>query len=637
MDTHNHHLTETDIYFFHAGRHARLYEKMGAHHTQEEGRDGTLFRVWAPRADAVSVIGDFNGWTPHQHPLKKRKDQSGIWERFHPGLIKNERYKYHITSKHHHEALEKGDPYALMWEEPPRTASVVTQLDYAWLDQKWMKDRAKKNALNAPISIYEMHLGSWRRKPAEGNRFLSYREMAEPLVAYLQETGFTHVEFLPVMEHPFYGSWGYQVSGYFAPSNRFGTPQDLMYLIDQLHQHDIGVILDWVPAHFPGDKHGLSYFDGSPLYEYTEPTRRIHPDWNSHIFDYGRPEVQSFLISNACFWLDKYHIDGLRIDAVASMIYLDYSRKAGEWQPNQYGGNENLEAIAFLKKMNEIIYQHYPDVQTMAEESTAWPMVSRPTYLGGLGFGIKWNMGWMHDTLLYFQKDAIYRKYHQGDLTFSLLYAFSENFVLPLSHDEVVHGKGSLIDKMPGDDWQKFAQLRLLFGYMYGHPGKKLLFMGSEFAQRREWHHDHSLDWHLLQYPAHQGLKKWVTDLNHLYRSEKALYQKDFQPSGFEWIDAADQNQCVISFLRRAENEEDCIIFICNFTPEPRHHYQIGMPQAGIFEELLNSDASDYGGSGLGNLGSIQTINEAAHGRPFSIRLLLPPLSVIILKQARDK
>ncbi|MFQ5587472.1 MAG: 1,4-alpha-glucan branching protein GlgB [Nitrospiria bacterium] len=633
MTIHAYELTETDIYFFHAGRHARLYEKLGAHRCEQDGADGTLFRVWAPGAESVSVIGDFNGWKPHQNPLKRRADHSGVWEGFHPGIKNHARYKYHIVSKQGQAALEKGDPYAFMWEEPPRTASVVTDLEYDWGDGEWMRNRHSKNALDAPMSIYEIHLGSWQRVPEERNRFLSYREMADPLVSYLQETGFTHVEFLPVMEHPFYGSWGYQVAGYFAPSNRFGTPQDLMYLIDRLHQHGIGVILDWVPAHFPGDLHGLSYFDGGPLYEYSNPARRIHPDWDSHIFDYGRHEVQSFLISNACFWLDKYHVDGLRIDAVASMIYLDYSRKGGEWQPNQYGGNENLEAIGFLKKMNEIVYQHYPDVQTMAEESTAWPMVSRPTHLGGLGFGLKWNMGWMHDTLSYFQKDAIYRKYHQGDLTFSLVYAFSENFVLPFSHDEVVHGKGALIDKMPGDDWQKFAQMRLMFGYMYGHPGKKLLFMGGEFGQRREWHHDRSLDWHLLEYPQHQGLKQWIRDLNYFYRSERALYQNDFHPTGFEWIDCADQNQSVLSFLRRSGPDDDPVIFICNFTPEPRHHYQIGMPQAGVFEECLNSDALPYGGSGLGNAGAVESIDRPAHGRPFSIHLLLPPLSVLVLKK----
>ncbi len=637
MNLQENHFNETDLYYFHAGRHARLYEKMGAHPCRRDHIDGTLFRVWAPNSESVSVIGDFNGWIPRQHPLEKHPSHSGIWEGFHPGIKDGELYKFHLVSKHDHEVQEKGDPFAFMWEEPPKTASVITQLNYPWQDEKWMATRSKKNALNAPMSIYEMHLGSWRRAPEEGDRFLSYREVAAPLITYLQEMHFTHVEFLPVMEHPFFGSWGYQVAGYYAPSNRFGSAQDLMYLIDQLHQHEIGVILDWVPAHFPGDKHGLAYFDGRPLYEDTDPLKRIHPDWDSHIFNYGRHEVQSFLISNACFWLDKYHVDGLRIDAVASMIYLDYSRKDGEWQPNQYGGNENLDAIDFIKKMNEIVYQHYPDVQTMAEESTAWPMVSRPTYLGGLGFGMKWNMGWMHDTLQYFQKDAVYRKYHQGNLTFSLAYAFSENFILPLSHDEVVHGKGSLIEKMPGDDWQKFAQLRLLYGYMYGHPGKKLLFMGDEFAQRREWHHDRSLDWHLLQYAPHQGLQQWVKDLNQIYQQEKALHQHDFHPSGFEWIDFSDQNQCVLSFLRRSSLSEDPLIFICNFTPEPRHHYQIGTPQYGRFRELLNSDAPIYGGSGLGNLGSVDATEDPSHGRPYSVRLLLPPLSVIILKKASDQ
>lgn len=628
-----HHLSEADITAFHQGTHARLYEKMGARCIRQDGHLGTLFRVWAPGACAVSVIGGFNGWTADVHPLVLRKDYSAIWEGFFPDVTAESLYKYHIRSKYHDRPLEKGDPFAFSWEEPPKTAAIATHLDYDWNDEIWMGKRARHNALDAPMSIYELHLGSWRRKPQEGNRFLTYRELAETLVPYLLEMGFTHVEFLPFMEHPFYGSWGYQVTGYFAPSRRFGSPQDLMFLIDTLHQNDIAVILDWVPAHFPNDKHGLAEFDGGPLFEYADPQKGFHPDWNTCIFDFGRHEVQSFLMSSACFWLDKYHLDGLRIDAVASMLYLDYSRKTGEWTPNQYGGRENLEALALIKKLNETIYLNFPDVQVIAEESTAWPMVSRPTYLGGLGFGMKWKMGWMHDTLSYLGKDAIYRKFEHHQLTFSIDYAFSENFVLPLSHDEVVHGKGALIDRMPGNDWEQFAQLRLLYGYMYGHPGKKLLFMGCEFAQRREWDHESSLDWHLLEYSAHRGIQRWVKDLNHLYRSEAALHQQDFSAAGFEWIDCADRNQSVLAFLRKSHTSSDVFVFICHFTPELRRDYRIGVPFSGSWQEVLNSDSTYYGGSGAGNLGCVEAEPVRTHGRSASIVLTLPPFSVLVLRR----
>ncbi|MBN4050055.1 1,4-alpha-glucan branching protein GlgB [Nitrospira defluvii] len=626
-------LSEGDIAAFHQGNHARLYEKMGSRQIRRDGCLGTLFRVWVPGAHAVSVIGGFNGWMADVHALRLRQDYSAIWEGFFPEVSAESLYKYHIRSKHQETALEKSDPFAFSWEEPPKTAAIATHLDYDWNDEAWMAKRARHNALDAPMSIYELHLGSWQRKPEEGNRFLTYRELAEILVPYLLEMDFTHVEFLPLMEHPFYGSWGYQVTGYFAPSRRFGSPQDLMFLIDALHQHDIGVILDWVPAHFPNDKHGLAMFDGSPLFEYADPQKGFHPDWNTCIFDFGRHEVQSFLMSSACFWLDKYHLDGLRIDAVASMLYLDYSRKAGEWTPNQYGGRENLEALALIKKLNETIYLNFPDVQVIAEESTAWPMVSRPTYLGGLGFGMKWKMGWMHDTLSYLGKDPIYRKFEHHQLTFSMAYAFSENFVLPLSHDEVVHGKGALIDRMPGNDWQQFAQLRLLYGYMYGHPGKKLLFMGCEFAQRREWDHESSLDWHLLEYASHKGVQRWVKDLNHLYRSEKALHQQDFSEAGFEWIDCSDRNQSVLAFLRKSHVSSDVLLFICHFTPELRHDYRIGIPFSGSWDEVLNSDSAYYDGSGAGNLGCVSAESLPTHGRPYSIVLTLPPLSVMVLRR----
>lgn len=625
-------LTDHDIYLFKEGNHFRLYEKMGAHVIEHEGVRGVYFAVWAPNAEAVSVIGDFNGWDKDKNPLYPRWDGSGIWEGFIPNLDKGTVYKYHIRSRFNDYEVDKADPFAFYSEIPPKTASVVWDLNYEWNDEEWIRNRHKYNSLDAPISIYEVHLGSWRRVITEGNRPLTYRELAEQLVDYVKDMGFTHVEFLPVMEHPFYGSWGYQVTGYFAPTSRYGTPQDFMYLIDRLHQAGIGVILDWVPSHFPGDEHGLVYFDGTDLYSHTDPKKGFHPHWHSYIFNYGRYEVRNFLISSALFWLDKYHIDGLRVDAVASMLYLDYGRGEGEWIPNEHGGRENLEAISFLKRLNEMVYKEYPDTQTIAEESTAWPMVTRPSYVGGLGFGMKWNMGWMHDTLDYFSKDPIFRKYHHNQLTFSIWYAFSENFLLPLSHDEVVHGKGSLIGKMPGDEWQRNANLRLLFGYMYGHPGKKLLFMGGEIGQWKEWNHEEGLEWFALQYPFHRGIKDWVRDLNHLYRNEPALYELDFSAEGFEWVDFHDWQQSIISFIRKGKDRDKSILIVCNFTPVPRQNYLVGVPEKGFWKELLNSDSEFYGGSGMGNNGGAVTTSIPWNGRPCSLSLTLPPLSVLFLK-----
>ncbi|KPJ69515.1 glycogen branching protein [candidate division WOR-1 bacterium DG_54_3] len=627
-------LTEHDIYLFREGNHFRLYQKLGAHSMEVGKKKGVCFAVWAPNADKVSVIGDFNRWDPKAHSLAPRWDSSGIWEGFIPGLKPGELYKYHISSKQNNYRIDKGDPYAFYWEISPLTASVVWDLEYEWKDEEWMRERGRFNALDAPISIYEVHLGSWRRVPEEGNRSLNYRETAHYLADYVKETGFTHVEFLPVMEHPFYGSWGYQTAGYFAPTSRYGTPQDFMYLIDHLHQNGIGVILDWVPSHFPNDHHGLVYFDGTHLYEHADPKKGFHPDWKSCIFNYGRSEVREFLISSAFFWLDKYHVDGIRIDAVASMLYLDYSRKEGEWIPNEYGGRENLEAISFLKRLNEAVYAEYPEVQTMAEESTAWPMVTRPIYAGGLGFGMKWNMGWMHDTLKYISNNSVFRKYHHDQLTFSIWYAFYENFILPLSHDEVVHGKGSLFGKMPGDDWQKYANLRLLFGYMYGHPGKKLLFMGGEFGQWSEWSHEASVEWHALDFSVHQGVQRWVKELNRLYRSEPALHEVDFGRDGFEWVDFGDWEESVISFIRRGKSAGDMILVVCNFTPVPRYNYRVGVPLSGFWKEVLNSDAKEYGGSGLGNFGGVETLPVPMHGRSHSLSLVLPPLSVLFFKQS---
>lgn len=624
--------TDYDIYLFKEGGHFKLYDKFGSHPMKIEGKQGTYFAVWAPNAERVSVIGDFNGWNPGSAPLKLRKDGSGIWESFIPGIGQGTVYKYHIISRYNNYHVNKGDPYAFRWEISPKNASLVWDLDYAWEDQEWMKNRHKHNALNAPISIYEVHLGSWRRVPEEGNRFLTYREMAPYLANYLKDMGFTHVEFLPVMEHPFYGSWGYQTLGYFAPTSRYGTPQDFMYLIDYLHQNGIGVILDWVPSHFPSDEYGLVYFDGTHLYEHADLRKGFHPDWNSYIFNYGRYEVRAFLISSALFWFDKYHVDGIRVDAVASMLYLDYGRKEGGWVPNDYGGKENIEAITFLRKLNEAIYKNYPDVQTIAEESTAWPIVSRPTYLGGLGFGMKWNMGWMHDTLDYFSKDSIYRKYYHNQFTFSIWYAFTENFLLPLSHDEVVYGKGSLIGKMPGDEWQKSANLRLLFGYMYAHPGKKLLFMGAEVAQWREWAHEESLEWHAIQYSSHYGVQIWMKDLNHFYRKEPAMYELDFNIEGFEWIDFHDWENSIISFIRKGKSTPGIILIVCNFTPALRYNYRVGVPRGGFWKEVLNSDAEIYGGSGQGNFGSVEAAPVSAQGRYYSLSLTLPPLGVLFFK-----
>jgi 1,4-alpha-glucan branching enzyme len=626
-------LSEQDLYLFNEGSNYRMPETMGAHLVSRNGLDGAVFSVWAPNARQVSVIGSFNNWNPQSHLLAPRGN-SGIWEGFIPGVTKGALYKFHIESQNRGFHVDKADPLGILHEKPPRTASVVWDLDYQWGDSDWMAKRTARNSLRAPQSIYEVHLGSWMRVPEDNNRPLTYRETAPKLAEYVERMGFTHVEFLPVMEHPFYGSWGYQTTGYFAPTSRYGTPQDFMYLVDYLHQHGIAIILDWVPSHFPTDAHGLAYFDGTHLYEHADSRQGFHPDWKTLIFNYGRSEVRSFLMSSAMFWLDKYHIDGLRVDAVASTLYLDYSRKAGEWIPNKFGGRENLEAIDFLRRFNQEAYKEHPDIQTIAEESTSWPMVSRPVYLGGLGFGEKWDMGWMHDTLEYFKQDPIHRKYHHSKLTFRMLYSFQENFVLPLSHDEVVHGKGSLIGKMPGDEWQRFANLRLLFAYMFAQPGKKLLFMGCEFGQVREWAHDTSLEWDVLRYPVHSGMQKWVAELNRVYRSEPALHQLDASAAGFEWVDCNDNLTSTISLLRKSESPKDTVLIVCNFTPIPRVGYRVGVPQGGYWRELLNSDAVEYGGTGIGNLGGVNAEEEPAHGRPHSLKLTLPPLGALFLKRA---
>lgn len=626
-------LTDYDIHLFKEGLHHRLYDKLGSHLMTVNGATGTYFAVWAPNAEHVYVIGDFNGWNRESHPLGVRWDSSGIWEGFIPGVGHGSIYKYFIISRSGFKG-DKGDPFAFRWEEPPKTASVVWDISYTFESKDWPEKRKTHQSLSSPISVYELHLPSWRRVVEEGNRPLTYRELADQLPKYITEMGFTHVEFLPTMEHPFFGSWGYQKVGYFAPSSRYGTPQDFMYLIDALHREGIGVFLDWVPSHFPSDGHGLAYFDGTHLYEHEDPRKGFHPDWKSYIFNYGRNEVRSFLLSSALFWLDKYQADGLRLDAVASMLYLDYSREPGEWIPNKFGGRDNIEAIEFLRDLNKIVYANHPDVQTIAEESTAWPMVSRPVFSGGLGFGMKWNMGWMHDTLVYFTKESVHRKYHQNDLTFNILYAFTENFMLPLSHDEVVHGKGALIGKMPGDDWQKFANLRLLFGYMYGNPGKKLLFMGAEFAQRSEWHHEASLEWHLLQYAPHQGIHQWLKDLNQLYKNEPALYEVDFSQDGFEWVDFQDWEGSVLCFLRKSRGDSERILIICNFTPVLRHNYRVGVPTDGYWKEYLNSDATIYGGGNQGNSGGVTAESIPHHGRPYSINLTVPPLSIMFLKRS---
>jgi 1,4-alpha-glucan branching enzyme len=622
-------LNEFDRYLLAEGTFHRAYQKLGAHITEHDGQRGVQFAVWAPNAKKVSVIGDFNNWNTSANPMEP--SSSGVWETFIPHIGQGKVYKYHVESQYNGYRTDRADPYGFAAELRPNTASRVWDLEsYSWQDGSWMASRAKYNALDAPISIYEVHLGSWRRVPEEGNRWLSYREMAPLLADYVHNAGFTHVELLPVMEHPFDGSWGYETTGYFAVTSRFGTPTDFMYFVDYLHQSGIGVILDWVPAHFPKDEAGLGYFDGTHLYEHADPRKGEHPDWNTLVFNYGRNEVRSFLISNALFWIDKYHVDGLRVDAVAAMLYLDYGRREGEWIPNRYGGKENIEAIEFVRTLNEEVYSAFPDVMMVAEESTAWPQVSRPAYLGGLGFGLKWNMGWMHDMLSYMSEDPIHRSYHHNQITFSLLYAFSENFVLPFSHDEVVYGKGSMLRKMPGDEWQKFANLRLLYGYMFGHPGKKLLFMGCEFGQWSEWNHDASLDWHLLGMPFHSALQRWVRDLNTLYRGQRAMHELDFDAGGFAWVDCSDVQRSVISFLRRGRNPADELLFVCNFTPVVRENYRVGVPQQGFWKELLNSDAPMYGGSGQGNFGGCEAAPLPIHGHPFSLNMTLPPLAVLI-------
>ncbi len=625
--------TDLDLHLFHEGSHTRLYERLGAHAEVRDGVAGCHFAVWAPNAHAVSVMGDFNGWHRHSHWLQQMHAGSGIWEGFVPGVAAGQRYKFHIESALHGYKVDKADPYAFASEVAPATGSVVAALDYTWHDDDWLARRRHANALEAPISVYEVHLGSWRRSPDDPGKPLSYRDLAPQLADYCAEMGFTHVELMPVMEHPFYGSWGYQVTGYFAPTSRYGGPQDFMFLIDHLHQRGIGVILDWVPSHFPNDQHGLAYFDGTALYEHADPRQGYHPEWSSQIFNYGRHEVRSFLLSSALFWLDKYHIDGLRVDAVASMLYLDYARKEGEWIPNEHGGRENIHAIQFLRQLNEAVYRDFPDTQTIAEESTAWPMVSRPTWVGGLGFGMKWNMGWMHDTLDYFSHEPVHRKFHHDQITFSIWYAFHENFMLPISHDEVVHGKGSLVGKLPGDEWQRFANLRLLLGYMWAHPGKKLLFMGSEFGQTREWNHDTSLDWHLLQYWPHAGAQAWLRDLNGVYKSRPALFGRDFGNDGFEWIDCHDSDESVISFLRRGPHGETMLV-VLNATPVVRENYRVGVPHGGYWREALNSDAPQYGGSGQGNAGGVTAQDWAHHGRPHSLLLRLPPLGALFFEPA---
>lgn len=628
-------LTDFDVHLFKTGKHFKLHEKLGAHITTFNRKKGVYFAVWAPNAKAVSVIGNFNDWNDSKTKMNPRWDESGIWEVFVPGLQKGEVYKYAIHSNTG-DYLEKADPFAAYAEVAPKTASIVWQNDYKWKDKKWLQKRLDSKDAAKPYSVYEVHIGSWRRKVEDGNRSLSYLELADELVSYLKEMNYTHVEFLPVMEHPFFGSWGYQITGYFAPTSRFGTPEEFMMLVDTLHENNIGVILDWVPSHYPGDDHGIYKFDGTFLYEHADPRKGFHPDWKSYIFNYGRNEVRSFLISNAIFWLEQYHIDGLRVDAVASMLYLDYSRKEGEWIPNQHGGNENIEAINFLKEFNETVYANFPDVVTIAEESTAWPGVSRPTYLGGLGFGQKWMMGWMHDSLEYFKKEPVHRKYHQNEISFSVMYAFTENFMLPLSHDEVVHGKGSLLGRMPGDEWQRFANLRLLFAYMYTHPGTKLVFMGGEIAQSGEWNHDKSLDWHLLEHTPHAGIKTFIQELNVHYQSEPALYHYSFDQRGFQWIDYSDSENSVMAYQRKSDKKEDLLIVVCNFTPEARQHYRVGVPFRGKWREVFNSDNLKYGGSGVLNLGDVVTSPIKYHHQDYSISITLPPLGITVLKLYKE-
>ncbi len=625
-------MSDDDLYLFGQGNNYKIYETMGCHLMTLHGVEGAFFAVWAPNAKRVSIVGNFNGWDGRKHPMRLR-GLSGIWELFIPDLSGGELYKYEIKTQTDHLYL-KSDPYGFQFEVRPDTSSIVTDLEkFTWSDQEWMTHRAQENPLQKPITVYEVHLGSWARAPEEGNRFLTYHELAERLIPYVKDMGYTHVELLPVAEHPFDGSWGYQVTGYFAPTSRFGTPEGFMYFVNACHNEGIGVIVDWVPAHFPKDAFSLPYFDGSFLYEHSDPRQGEHKDWGTLIFNYGRHEVRNFLLANAVFWFDKYHIDGIRVDAVASMLYLDYSRNDGEWIPNEFGGRENLPAIAFIKQMNEILYKEFPGVLTIAEESTSWPGVSHPTHLGGLGFNLKWNMGWMNDMLTYMSKDPVYRRYHHGMITFALLYAFHENFILVLSHDEVVHGKRSLLDKMPGDSWQKFANLRMFYGFMYGHPGKKLLFMGGEFGQWREWNDEEGLEWHLLQHEPHQGLQRFVQDLNHLYRSEQALFSHDVNHQSFEWIDFNDSDNSVISFMRKnLEQEEDTLVFVCNFTPAPRENYRIGVPLLGYYREIMNSDAEIYGGSNIGNDGGCTAEPLAWQLQPYSLNLTLPPLCTIIFK-----
>ncbi len=627
-------LTHYDLHLLGEGTHWRSYERLGSHLRTIDGVQGVNFAVWAPNAESVAVVGSFNYWDGRGHAMRKIVP-SGIWELFIPGVQAGALYKFAVKHRGGH-VVEKCDPYGFAAEVPPRTANIVVELgDYQWNDAEWIDKRPQHNALDAPIAIYELHLGSWRRDPGNPGRWLSYREIAHQLVEYCQKLGFTHVQLLPVSEHPFTGSWGYQTTGYYAVTSRYGTPQDFMYFVDVCHQGGIGVIIDWVPAHFPKDDHGLRRFDGTALYEHEDPRKGEHPDWGTMIFNYSRTEVRNFLLSNALFWLDKYHVDGLRVDAVASMLYLDYSRNEGEWVPNCFGGRENLEAIDFFKKFNEESHLQYPGVLTIAEESTAWTGVSRPTYLGGLGFSLKWNMGWMNDTRRYMHEDPIHRKFHHDELTFSLIYAFTENFCLPLSHDEVVHGKGSLLDQMPGDLWQKFANLRLMYGYMWTHPGKKLLFMGGEFGQWNEWNCNESLQWHLLEWQSHQGVQRYLADMNALYRREPSLHEVDFEWTGFEWIDCHNWQDSVLSFLRKAKDPQDYLLVCCNFTPVPRMNYKIGVPEACWFEEMSNSDSTFYGGSDLGNGGGVQALPEETWGRPGSLTLTLPPLSVSVFKPRR--
>ncbi len=625
-------IEESEVQKIHSGKHYRLFEKLGSHITKKDGVKGCFFAVWAPNAKRVSVIGDFNDWNGNKHPLFPRWDGSGIWEGFLPEIGHGSLYKYQITA-HNGSYIEKSDPFANFCERPPQQASIVWDLQYQWGDAKWLKKRKEKKDKPQPFSVYEVHLGSWRKK--DGKRPLTYREHADQLVSYVKDMGFTHVEFMPLMEYPYDPSWGYQVTGFYAPTSRFGIPQDFMYLIDRFHQEDIGVILDWVPSHFPTDGHGLSFFDGTHLYDHADPRKGFHPDWKTCIFNYGRPGVRDFLISNAIFWMEKYHIDGIRVDAVASMLYLDYSRDDGEWVPNIHGGNENLEAISFLKELNEVVYGEFPDIVTIAEESTSWPGVSRPTYDGGLGFGQKWMMGWMHDNLNYFKRNPIYRRFHQNDITFSMVYAFSENFMLPLSHDEVVHGKGSLINRMPGDEWQSFANLRLLYGFMFTHPGTKLLFMGSEIAQTAEWNFRDQINWWLLQYEVHSGIQNWVKALNAIYTSHPALFEKSFSPDGFEWIAHDDYRNSVIVFIRKGSETVKPLLVACNFTPAVLNNYQMGISYSGSWKEILNSDAKEFGGSNVLNEKNIKPEKSALHGRDYTLSVTLPPLGITVLEPLR--